>query len=166
MPPYSDALLTQLFKLHSPMVFRRALGLLGNRAEAEEAMQEVFIKAMSAIESAREDDLTGWFYRMTTNHCLNRLRDQKRRRQLLDEKVKPTVEAGVRPDHEAMLTLRWLLANADERQARVAVYVHLDGLQQSQIAELMGVTDRTVRNLLRRFEQWADKQLAGRRSSP
>lgn len=162
MPPYSDALLTRLFRLHSQMVLRRALGILGSRAEAEEAMQEVFIKAMSAIESARDDDLTGWFYRMTTNYCLNRLRDRKRRRQLIDEKVAPVADRSTRNDPDAMLTLRWLLANADQRQAQVVVYVHVDGLRQAQVAELMGITERSVRNLLRRFEAWADKQLAGR----
>ncbi len=162
MPPYSDALLTRLFRLHGPMVLRRARGILGSHADAEEAMQEVFIKAMSAIESARDDDLTGWFYRMTTNHCLNRLRDRKRRRQLIDEKVAPAEDRSTQHDPDAMLTLRWLLANADARQAQVVVYVHVDGLRQAQVAELMGITERSVRNLLRRFEAWADKQLAGR----
>jgi len=100
---------------------------------------------------------------MTTNHCLNPLRKRKRRRQLIDETVARAVDTGVGPDHEAVLTLRWLLANAGARQARVSVYVHLDGVQQSQVADLMGITERTVRNLLRRFETWADEQLAGRR---
>lgn len=160
MPPYSDALLTHLFRLHGPMVRRRALSILGNAAEAEEVLQEVFIKAMSAIEGAREDDLTGWFYRMTTNHCLNRLRDQKRRRALIDAKVAPAMAHSARPNPDAKLILRWLLANADPRQAQAVTYRFVDGLQQAQIAELMGVTERTVRNLLSRFQTWADTQLA------
>ena len=140
---------------HRPMVYRRAHGILGNHEDAEEAVQEVFLSLMSGPFSAREN-VTGWLYRITTNYCLGLLRKQKRRHELYREQVLPMApfRASVASVEDLGL-LRWLLSEADERQAQAAVYVYLDGLSHEKAAGLMGVSKRTVGNLLERFAGWA-----------
>ena len=57
-----------IFMTHGPAVYRRALRLLGNHADAEEAMQEVFIRALrGAIGFDGQSQLSTWLYRITTN---------------------------------------------------------------------------------------------------
>ena len=51
-----------------------------------------------------------------------------------------------------------LLAEADEKQAQAAVYVYLDGMSHEEAAELLGVSKRTVGNLIDRFVAWAQRR--------
>lgn len=136
---------------------------MGSAADAEEATQEVFIRAMKHIDTLEGDDPVRWLYRITTNYCLNQLRDRKRRRELLSQQAEE--QHALRPDGDraaAAMTLRWLLANADPREATCAAYVYFDELTYTEIADVMGVSRRTISNLMDRFRDWARAQLESR----
>ncbi|MFO0575779.1 MAG: RNA polymerase sigma factor [Polyangia bacterium] len=150
----------ELFRLHGPVVFRRAFRLLGRREDAEEATQEVFIRVMRGIEGFdHRSGITTWLYQITTNYCLNFLRDRGRRRDLFAQHMAPPEEESRSPVADLVL-LRRLLSEADEQQARAAVYVYLDGMSHEEAAELLGVSKRTVGNLIERFLTWAQKRSA------
>lgn len=149
-----------LFRQHGPMVYRRALRLLGRREDAEEATQEVFIRVMRSGDSFEgRSGITTWLYQITTHYCLNLLRDRSRRRQLLADNVMPG-EGGAKdgPAAAELVHLRRLLAEADEQQARAAVYVYLDGMSHEEAAAVLGVSKRTVGNLIERFLGWAGQR--------
>ena len=70
----------QLVALYKDRVFATAYRLMGNRQDAEDQAQEVFLKVYRGIKSL--DDaatLTSWIYRITTNTCFDALNKQKRR---------------------------------------------------------------------------------------
>jgi RNA polymerase sigma-70 factor (ECF subfamily) len=145
-------------------VYRRALRLLGNPADAEEATQEVFIRALRSVEGFRQQSqLTTWLYQITTHYCLNVIRDRSRRTELYEEHVAPMADGMERSgpsQPEDVVLLRRLLAAADERQAAAAVYVFIDGMSHEEAAEVLGVSKRTVGNLLERFQAWVGAQVA------
>jgi len=144
-----------LFETHGPVVFRRALRLLGNRADAEEATQEIFIRVVRGAEHFDErSQLTTWLYQITTNYCLNQLRDAGRRRALSEANAAPPDDAKSGGAEELAL-MRQLLAAADPREAEAAVFVFIDGMSHDEAAEVLGVSRRTVGNLLERFTTWA-----------
>lgn len=150
----------ELFRQHGPMVYRRAFRLLGRREDAEEATQEVFIRVMRSASSFEgRSGVTTWLYQITTHYCLNLLRDRARRRQLWQENAAPEEAPGALAASE-LLHLRRLLAEADEQQARAAVYVYLDGMSHEEAAEVLGVSKRTVGNLIDRFLAWAQQRSA------
>lgn len=155
--------IAQLFEQHGPRVYRRALRLLGNPGDAEEATQEIFIRAFRSASGFREQSQpTTWLYQITTNYCLNLIRDRSRRAALNEAHLNPMAEATSRSDPtrpEDLVLLRRLLVTADERQAAAAVYVFLDGMSHEEAAELLGVSKRTVGNLIERFQTWAKAQL-------
>jgi RNA polymerase sigma-70 factor (ECF subfamily) len=73
------------------MVYRRALFLLGNHADAEDATQEVFLKALTNAEYfEHRSQVHTWLSRITTNHCLNYIRNQSRQANLRERNL---------PDH-------------------------------------------------------------------
>ena len=148
----------ELFRQHGPMVYRRAFRLLGRREDAEEATQEVFIRVMRSASSFEgRSGVTTWLYQITTNYCLNLLRDRSRRRELFEQNV--LIEDGSEQASVAdLLLLRRLLSEADPQQASAAVYVYLDGMSHEEAAELLGVSKRTVGNLIERFLAWAHKR--------
>lgn len=150
-----------LFRLHGAMVYRRALRLLGRKEDAEEATQEVFVRVMRGLSQFDgRSSMSTWLYQITTNYCLNQLRDRNRRRDLFGQNM--VADEG-RPEASVteLLLLRRLLAEADEQQAKAAIYVYLDGMSHEEAAELLGVSKRTVGNLIERFLAWAH-----RRSTP
>ncbi|WP_257448690.1 RNA polymerase sigma factor [Archangium lipolyticum] len=162
--------IASLFDQHGPRVYRRALRLLGNPADAEEATQEIFIRALRAAQGFRQQSqMTTWLYQITTHYCLNLIRDRSRRAELHAEHVAPLVDGTDRPDPahpDDLLLLRRLLSTADERQAAAAVYVFLDGMSHEEAAEVLGVSKRTVGNLLERFQAWAGTQVSQGSASP
>lgn len=158
--------LRNLFMKHGPAVFRRAQRLLGNKADAEEATQEVFVRVMKGADSFEgQSQVSTWLYRITTNYCLNQIRDRKRRQELFEENYAPDERAGPAPPSELVL-LRRLLREADEQQARAAVCVFLDGMSHEEAAEVLGVSKGTVGNLIERFKVWAAKKTADVSKAP
>ena len=157
-----------LFVRYGPMVYRRARGILGNEADAEEATQEVFIKALRSGQGfEKRAQVSTWLYRITTNHCLNQLRNKKTRRLLLDAHTQQLQDFPTRrATPEQMVVIRSLLQKAPEDWARVAIYIHLDGLRHHEAAEVLGVSRRTVGNLLERFYTWARAQLNDSNEAP
>ena len=157
--PLEDDLDT-LFRRYGPMVYRRALQILGDHGSAEEATQEVFIRAMKAKDRfVAEARPSTWLYRITTNYCLNRIRDSKRRRELLDERKAEVTPVSVARDPQKMTLLRGLLHEAEPQQAKAAVAVFIDGMSHAEAAKVLGVSRRTVGNLCDRFTRWARGRL-------
>jgi RNA polymerase sigma factor (sigma-70 family) len=154
-------LITELFDRYGPMVYRRALNLLGNTADAEEATQEIFIRAFKGLETfdGRSQPST-WLYSITTHHCLNKIRDAKRRRELWDERVVPEAmrHSEAAPVTERILS-RYLLAEAEPSQALAALCVFVEGMSHDEAASVVGVSRRSIGNLLERFQEWAIKRV-------
>ncbi len=156
---FSSQEVAALFRQYGPPVYRRALRLLRDEADAEEALQDVFMKALRHGDHFEERGKTlNWLYRITTNHCLNVIRGRKRRRALKDA-YEGTPQRASASHQVDMTTLQQLLREADSRQAEAAVYVHIDGMSYSEAAVLLGVSKRTVGNLIERFNTWAAKRL-------
>ena len=69
----------KLIDKYSDKIFRLAYGIVGNAQEAEDMVQEVFLKAYKNLSKFRGDANFGtWLYRITVNHCLGKLRGKKR----------------------------------------------------------------------------------------
>lgn len=156
-----DQRVSALYRRYGPLVYRRALKILGNPAEAEEATQEIFIRAFKGIETFDErSTLSTWLFRITTNHCLNVIRDRARRRTLWQENVAPAEEYTPPPVDPAVVILtRDLLADAEPKQALAAVCIYMEGMSLNEAADAIGVSRRSVTNLLNRFKEWAAKRL-------
>ena len=154
-----------LFRTYGPLVRRRARSILGNEAEADDAAQEVFVKVLARLSEFRgESQPSTWLYRITTNLCLNRIRDDKRHRGRLEEigtarQANLSAERPVTGGPEARIALQVMLQRLPVDLAEVAVYYHVDGMEQQEIAVLLGVARRTVGYRLERFREEARKHL-------
>jgi RNA polymerase sigma-70 factor (ECF subfamily) len=145
------------FRRHAAMVYRRALILLGNKSDAEDATQEVFMRALRSAEGfAGRSQVSTWLYQITTNYCLNAIRNRGQRAKLFEEHLPDLTEdtpSAIAPSD--LLTLRKLLSEADTELATAAVYVYIDGMSHEEAARVLGVSKRTVGNMLERFNSWA-----------
>ena len=112
-------------------------------------LQEVFLKVIERLDSFQgAASPVTWLYRITTNHCLNRLRNERTRRRLLDERAADVPRARSSADPEVLLFVERLWRTLDPQVAQVGVWFHVDGMTHAEIARVLGVSPRTVANRL------------------
>lgn len=141
--------LGEVYRRYGGVVFRRILRFY-DRQTAEEVLHEVFLKVMKTDASFRgESSVVTWLYQVTTRHCLNRLRNERRRTELLETYGDPGWGMGAQPaQQEAAMFLDQLWNQVDEDLMLIGVYHFVDGMPHHEIARVMGVSRRTVGNRL------------------
>jgi RNA polymerase sigma factor (sigma-70 family) len=144
--------LEQLYVRYSRSVYRRAREMLADDEAARDATHEVFMRVVRAGGKVpAEPTCTGWLHRVTTNFCLNQLRDRHRQSNLLTTKHVP--ETSVQPNGETRAAVLQILGRFPADLQEVAVYFFLDELTYDEIAELLGISRRTVSNRLATFRE-------------
>ena len=155
---------TRLYREFGPVAYRRCLRLLGDRSAAQDATQEVFVKLLGSIEQLENrETVLPWIYRVATNHCLNLLRDRRRRGEEAaseDQDALPAREGASRPDAYVDWELaRTVLARFDGATQAVAVGIFVDGMNHDEVAGALGISRRTVTRKLERFVEGARRFL-------
>lgn len=158
-----------LVRTHESRIFSIALRFTGRHADAEEVAQDVFVQLHAALPRIVDEvHLRRWLLRTVTHRCLNRLRDQRRRPQLvpidtLPEEVEPAAAESSRdPIMEGRLRLL-LLELAPEPRAVLLLRFQED-LDPSDIAEVLNMSVNTVKSHLRRSLEWLRARCAGDRN--
>ena len=169
---------TVLFKRYSVRVSRQAMHLLGNEAEAEEVVQEVFLTLYEKANTFRgAAALSTWLYRLTANAALGRLRHRKRHPEVsMDDYLPQFRDDGhhlVRPvldwssDLErgvASEELRQLLHQAIEElpplDRAVLVLSDFEELSNRDIGDALGLSVPAVKSRLHRARLFLRGKLA------
>jgi RNA polymerase sigma factor (sigma-70 family) len=117
--------------------------MLSDRAEAEDVVQAVFV---DLIGRRKTDVELGYLYRAATTRCLNRIRDRSRRLRLLERHGDLLVPLDIHLESRVLSgdLLTKLLASLDDRSAEILVYHYIDGMTQEEVAELMGLSRKTI----------------------
>ncbi len=146
------------------LVQRRALRIayhyLRDAADADEAVQDAFVKVFLHIEQYREElSFDGWFTRILVNACLDRLKSRNRQQRwiatplddLTDERpVEHAAGTAPSTEHELLVRERWqqvlkAVATLPDRQRLVFTLSHLDERTAGEISQATGMSPATVR---------------------
>ncbi len=151
-----DAIET-LVREHEAGVFRLALSILGDVAEANEITQETFLSALRALPSYQhKKSFKAWLYTIALNHSRSHLRKRKvieRLRssmtnlfRLESEKQVSPEEAAIQNEKEAAL---WRsLSQLDERHRVVVILRYFHELSIAEISEILSVHEGTIHSRL------------------
>ena len=152
--------LTDLYRTHGPAIYARCRRLLGDEALAEDAAQETFLRAHRHLDDApTSEEALRWIYRIATNYCLNKLRDRKNDPLLVEDFA--SIQVEVNEDRFANRDLASRLIVRAPEQVRTAAWLyHVDGMDQSEVAAVLGVSRRTVVNYLATFARHAKRFLS------
>jgi RNA polymerase sigma-70 factor (ECF subfamily) len=152
--------LAEIYAQYGRSVYRRALCLLGDEAAAQDATHEVFLRMMKAGETQFDAGPMAWLYRVTTNLCLNSLRDGKRQGAILSrwkpEDAAPIVSGD---EAEARIAVRRILEQVPSDLQEIAIYYYVDELSHDEIATIVGTSRRTIGNRLAMFHALTDELL-------
>ena len=145
-----------LLERYGSSILRRCAAIVGPD-DAEDAAQEVFLIVMRKGEQFRgEADPGTWLYRVTTNHCLNRLRADNRRE--AREQADGVHDWMAKPSHdpyaqyEAKVWLETVMEGLEPLAQQILIYRYLDGLTQEEIATVTGKSRRTIGKKLKHIE--------------
>jgi RNA polymerase sigma-70 factor (ECF subfamily) len=151
----------ELVERHQDRLVGLCYRLLGEREEALDAAQEVFLKTYSQAGSLEpRGELFTWMYRVATNFCLNRIRRRKLARFLSLTTDSPEETASLEPVDEAPDAFaklearrRWRqtverIATLPESQRLVLILARFEGLPYRQIGEILGISRGAVESRL------------------
>ncbi|MBX5483763.1 MAG: sigma-70 family RNA polymerase sigma factor [Myxococcaceae bacterium] len=154
--------LRELYEKYGGAVFGRCLYLLKDRTRAEDAMQDVFARALTHHTSFRSEasPLT-WLMKIATHHCLNLLRAERagwRRIFERQERARPEGHGGAQV-LELRESIRAVLSRFDEETQRAAIHYHVDEMTLEEVAALLGRSVPTIRKRLEHFARLSGQEL-------
>jgi len=173
-----EAALEALMAQYQARVFGLAVRLTGNRQDAEEVLQDVFLAVVQKIDGfRRESKLSSWIYRITTNAALMKLRKRPKVQQIpLEEELGPAMTA------EGMIAepvVDWSKLPNDELDRKelgqqieqamnllpvdyrsVVVLRDVEGFSAQEACEILRLSEAALKSRLHRGRLFLRKQLA------
>ena len=137
-----------------PLVYRVALRMLGDAAEAEDIAQEAMMRLWRVAPQWQSGKarVSTWLYRVAVNLCTDRLR--RSTSVSLDEIEEPQDDSRSADDQMQDKTrldaLQLALADLPERQRQAVILRHIEGLGNAEIGEIMDIGPRAVESLTAR----------------
>jgi len=162
LPP--DETLEQIFRGEIDALYRTALRILGTREEAEDAVQDAYLRvAHPATPHAMPQHPRGWMFRVLRNLCIDRVRSRKSRLRVVtsDEGVETlaqnlsdprTPETDLLSSDALDRVARAMNAMPPELSEVLSLYA-VEGLSYQETATVIGVPVGTVRSRLSRARQ-------------
>jgi len=168
---------TQMFRTiadeYGEQLFRVAMGYMHSREEAQDIVQESLIKAYNSLSSFKGDSkLSTWLYRITVNNCLNQIEKNKRRwlfgqaskdREDITEVFGSSREETPEQkmiDAETAKKVREAIDSLPQKQKTAFILQRYQELSQQEIAQIMGITEGAVEQLLQRGKMNLKKKLS------
>jgi RNA polymerase sigma-70 factor, ECF subfamily len=158
----------ELVERHRALAFRTAWLVTRSSAEAEDAVQEAFVKAYYALPKFRPGaPFRPWILRIAANEAKNRMRSA-RRREALTVRAAAADPGGAVPSPEAAAlsredaeTVTLALAKLEERDRLVIAYRYLFDLSEAEMADALDVRPGTVKSRLSRAMAKLRRELQG-----
>ncbi|TIQ28406.1 MAG: RNA polymerase sigma factor [Mesorhizobium sp.] len=161
-----------IIKTHNQRLYRIARGVVRNDAEAEDIVQEAYMRAFAGLDTFRGDaSLATWLSRIVINEALGRLRKRKRVVTMPAEAQIirfPLNQSGLNPsdDPERTMAQRQILGLVERATDSLpdvyrTVFVArvIEGLSIEETAELLGIRPETVKTRLHRARALVRKAL-------
>ena len=141
----------RLYRAHLSRVYSLARRLLGPDDDADEATQDVFVRAWEKLGSFRGESAFGtWLHRLAVNALLGRRASRKRRQRWEEPGVDAELARGVVERPELRLDFARAIPHLPDGAREVFVLHDVEGYKHREIAELLGVTPGTSKAQLHR----------------
>ena len=135
-----------LVELYQRQALAHATAILGNRADAQDAVQEAFVDAFRALKSFDESRaFYPWFYVLLRNRCYKMA---ARRRETEDIYEVAIVAPRSGPTTEETIELERALMSLDQDEREIVTLKYFDGLSYDELAERLQIPRGTVMSRL------------------
>jgi RNA polymerase sigma-70 factor, ECF subfamily len=142
----------RLYALHGARMKNVARNLLGNPIDAEDAVQETFLKAQRSIAGFRgQSSFVTWTYRILINTCYDARRSRMRKKEVAndDSEDSPRPEPRAPGAHPSLrMALQRALAGLTKHQRDVFLLYEVEGFHHAEIAGMLEITETASKNTL------------------
>ena len=142
----------RLYTLHGARMKNLARNLLGNASDAEDAVQETFLKVQRSIASYRgQSSFATWTYRILINTCYDARRSRMRKKEVANEDTedKPKLEPRAPGAHPSLrMALERALGELTRHQRDVFLLYEVEGFRHAEIAGMLSITETASKNTL------------------
>ena len=143
----------EIYRTHAGKLYGLVLRMVGNPADAEDLLQDVFLAAHRKLEGFRGDSALGtWLYRLATNQCLDHLRSRSARAGQLTDALddEPAVadagSAGLADKAVAKMDLERALAQLPDGCRAAFLLYDVEGLDHREVADALGIAEGTSKS--------------------
>jgi RNA polymerase sigma factor (sigma-70 family) len=143
--------LEALYQRYGFLVHRRCLAVLNDEAEADDATQEVFLRAYERLPASAAPYALAWLYATANHHCFDVARRNKRRDRQA-QSVDLSAPRVASPVAEGRTEFLWLFGPLDARTSEIGVLHFIDGFTQEEIALRTGISRKTIGKRLRELQ--------------
>ena len=147
--------LESAIKQHGDKLFRMALAIVGNKSDAEDAVQDTFIKLLeknTAFDSPEHEK--AWLVRVTVNLCKSRLRSNWLR------KTEPLLESYPAQNPEQESLVEQIMALPPKYRTVIHLFYY-EGYSTQEIADMTAQKESAVRQQLTRARRLLKQELEG-----
>jgi RNA polymerase sigma-70 factor, ECF subfamily len=142
----------ELYRAHGTRLKSLAMNLLGNRHDAEDAVQETFLKVHRSIGSFKgESSFATWVYRILVNTCYDARRKRVRRQEMPEEDAEnskfPEAPAPA-ANPPLRMAIERSLARLSAQQRDVFLLAEVEGFKHSEIGGILGISEAASKNAL------------------
>jgi RNA polymerase sigma-70 factor (ECF subfamily) len=144
-----------LYSRYGPMVLRRCRRLLKDEQAAFDAMQEVFVKVVANRKRLTADYPSSLLYRIATNICLNRIREDRKRdyNHYLDMLQYRPYSGDGESEASLRLLLDYILAREKNSTRTIAEMYFINGMTITEIASLLDLSPSGVHKRLKKLRR-------------
>lgn len=146
----------EYYSRYGPMVLRRCRQLLRDEEKALDAMQEVFTKLMVRKKSLKGTYPSSLLFRISTNICLNMIRDQKYHRSIDSDSEDLLIDLASYDEGENKMIVRDMLDRLFRKEKQstreIATLHFVDGMTLQEVAEEVGLSLSGVRKRIRELK--------------
>lgn len=165
MAAISEALLRSWMDRLGPRLITLSAGICRDRHQAEEIVQEAFVKLWRSPPDAGEVAFTSWLRRVVTNLSINALQRTKRPRSLPEYSTDRALRSGDRPDQqtsseEDISRIHAAMERLDPAKRAILMLRASEQLSYSEIATHLGIPVGTVMSRLNRARTALMEELA------
>jgi RNA polymerase sigma-70 factor (ECF subfamily) len=160
----------RLYRLHASRMKSVARNLLGNAVEAEDAVQDTFLKIQRSIAGFRgQSSFATWTFRILINTCYDARRSRMRKREVAQDAPGDT---PTRPEPRAAsahptlrIALERALSQLTRHQRDVFLLYEVEGFRHSEIASILEISEAASKNTLFQAKKTLRQMLEAPRSS-
>jgi RNA polymerase sigma-70 factor (ECF subfamily) len=142
----------RLYVLHGTRMKNLARNLLGSPVDAEDAVQETFLKIQRSVASFRgQSSFVTWTYRILINTCYDARRSRLRKKEIAndDSGENPRPEPRAPGAHPSLrMALERALAALTRHQRDVFLLYEVEGFRHAEIAGMLEITETASKNTL------------------
>ncbi len=144
----------EMYKKYKDSVFRVCRRYATNDLDAEDMLQESFIKIFRAYEGFdHKAKVFTWIYRIAVNTCLDQIRAAKRNKaESIDYLEEIPCKNTKRDITDIHLTLNKLLKSFSKENREMLFYYYAEGLKHDEIADIMGVSRVAISKRFKKLE--------------